>query len=100
MNLCYLLYFLKAFYVQSWQQVTLVMPVHKQREIQQDKKLATLYLSTPQGVSLFQSCRLSLMAEHHRSLELVALKTDEGTIEIVRAACMIVKLSNTYRRCC
>lgn len=100
MNLCYLLYFLKVFYVQIWQQVTLAMPVHKQREIQQEEKLATLYLSPPQGVYLFQSCRLSLMAEHPRSLELVALKTDEGAIEIVRAACMIVKLSNTYGCCC
>lgn len=54
MNLCYSLYFLKAFYVQSWQQVTLVMPVHKQREIQQDEKLATLYLS-PSPRCLFVS---------------------------------------------
>lgn len=42
----------------------------------------------------------SLMAEHHLGLELVALKTDKGVTERVRAAYMIVKPSNTYRCRC
>lgn len=50
-------------------------------------------LSPPQGVSLFQSCMQSQMAESHPDLNHVALKLDKGAVEMVSAAYIIVKPS-------
>lgn len=72
-------------------QVTFGMCVPKQRKMQGDEKLATLCLSPCQGVSLFQSCMQSLVAESCLSLDHVALKMDKRAREIVRAAYIVVR---------